>query len=683
MTGRERCRFDIEHASGGWSGRSPGSRSARRSIAVHVKAASDQDAWWRRHGDTLEGWRRAIAEHHRRQPAEQSGRTRPSAFRRWASGLRLHPTVLRLHLECWWLTLKLGLPRHRKRPSGVIDHDDAERPLRAPAVAAPAGVRRLERSGDARHSSPSPRDGRRHRRARRRPRPAHPCRPVARAGVRHRSTFCTITSPCRSGDTPGRSLLPTASRGGAWPAIALVVWLATFLTRRSAVRGLHARLCRVVVVHFVARSSRSPRHVARLTSWVDWLAARTLGAELLKDVVRLEQTDALRAIVGASSALDESAALRLVRLTDLLARLTSGAGAPASDRWRSLAIWHQALMWIDRRAGTAPRAGAVAELFTALAATGRSLLDRLDSVDDAEGDALSSGLRRDLRWLVEYADGCTPARPASPKRAARSGPVSCARSSSGSTISGRSPSTAATRTARRHLTAKAPDDVIEAQGILVSSIGLHAASRVDDVHLAAVVPAGIRGARRSCVTSAALDAKAARVARALTAEAPERDHYRIAADIAERHRERRATAPSLRGAALDEAAGHERIGIDSLHDAAGPDFAPSSSKTARTSFDPSRPSRARRRAEAHRAKAEARSAKADGVSAAASRHGFAIARCRSGCAWTRCSLGGLAAATIVYGVVTATLVLLIGPGDSAGWSARALPDRRLHRERST
>jgi len=29
-------------------------------------------------------------------------------FRRWASGLRWHPTVLRLRLECWWLTLKLG-----------------------------------------------------------------------------------------------------------------------------------------------------------------------------------------------------------------------------------------------------------------------------------------------------------------------------------------------------------------------------------------------------------------------------------------------------------------------------------------------------------------------------------------------------------------------------------------------
>ena len=90
-------------------------------------------------------------------------------------------------------------PRHRKRPSGVIDHDDAERPLRPPAVAAPASVRRLERSGNARHSSPSPRDGRRHRRARRRPRPAHPCRPVARAGVRHPLPSARLRRPALLG----------------------------------------------------------------------------------------------------------------------------------------------------------------------------------------------------------------------------------------------------------------------------------------------------------------------------------------------------------------------------------------------------------------------------------------------------------------------------------------------------
>src|SRR4029079_625999 len=40
-------------------------------------------------------------------------------------------------------------------------------------------------------------------------------------------------------------------------------------------------------------------------------------------------------------------------------------------------------------------------------------------------------------------------------------------------------------------------------------------------------------------------------------------------------------------------------------------------------------------------------------------------------------LGGLAAATVVYGIVTASLVLLFGSGFTAGWSARSLPDRRL------
>ena len=184
--------------------------------------------------------------------------------------------------------------------------------------------------------------------------------------------------------------------------IAVVIWLATFLTRRSAVRRLHARLCRLVVVHVVAQSSRSSRHVARLMASIDWLAARGLGAELLKDVVRLEQTEALLAIVGAGSTLDEGRAWRLVRLTDLLAKLTSHAGAPARERWRALAIWHQALMWIDHRTGTDPRTAAVAALFSELAATGRSLLERLDSVDDVEDDTLSSGLRRDLHWFVEY-----------------------------------------------------------------------------------------------------------------------------------------------------------------------------------------------------------------------------------------------------------------------------------------
>jgi hypothetical protein len=82
--------------------------AARRAIAGHAKAAAEHEAWWRRHGRTLDAWRNAIAERQRRQP---SGRPAIAAerFKRWTSALRFHPTVLRLRLECWWLALKLGL----------------------------------------------------------------------------------------------------------------------------------------------------------------------------------------------------------------------------------------------------------------------------------------------------------------------------------------------------------------------------------------------------------------------------------------------------------------------------------------------------------------------------------------------------------------------------------------------
>jgi len=82
--------------------------SARRAIAGHAKAASGHEAWWRRHGGTLDTWRSAIAERQRRQPAEGPALA-ADRFGRWASGLRWHPATLRLRLECWWLTVKLGV----------------------------------------------------------------------------------------------------------------------------------------------------------------------------------------------------------------------------------------------------------------------------------------------------------------------------------------------------------------------------------------------------------------------------------------------------------------------------------------------------------------------------------------------------------------------------------------------
>lgn len=89
--------------------------NTRRTIAGHRNSALEQEGWWRRHGGTLETWRNAIAEHQRRQPRDRPA-IAADRFKRWTSRLRLHPTVLRLRLECWWLTLKLGVRGRGKGP---------------------------------------------------------------------------------------------------------------------------------------------------------------------------------------------------------------------------------------------------------------------------------------------------------------------------------------------------------------------------------------------------------------------------------------------------------------------------------------------------------------------------------------------------------------------------------------
>jgi hypothetical protein len=81
--------------------------AARRAMAGHVKAASEHERWWRQHGRTLDTWRIAIAERQRRQPSDRPA-VAADRFKRWTSALRVHPTVLRLRLQCWWLTVKLG-----------------------------------------------------------------------------------------------------------------------------------------------------------------------------------------------------------------------------------------------------------------------------------------------------------------------------------------------------------------------------------------------------------------------------------------------------------------------------------------------------------------------------------------------------------------------------------------------
>jgi hypothetical protein len=81
--------------------------AARRSIAAHKEAHAEQDAWWRRHGATLTSWRREIEIRQQREPSDAPAAA-AVAFKRWArSRYWLHPVILRLRLECWWLSLRV------------------------------------------------------------------------------------------------------------------------------------------------------------------------------------------------------------------------------------------------------------------------------------------------------------------------------------------------------------------------------------------------------------------------------------------------------------------------------------------------------------------------------------------------------------------------------------------------
>ena len=82
--------------------------AARRAIEGHKNIASEHERWWQRHGGTLDAWRNAIAERQRRAPTDRAA-IAVGRFERWTSGLRFHPAVLRLRVECWWLTLRLGV----------------------------------------------------------------------------------------------------------------------------------------------------------------------------------------------------------------------------------------------------------------------------------------------------------------------------------------------------------------------------------------------------------------------------------------------------------------------------------------------------------------------------------------------------------------------------------------------
>jgi hypothetical protein len=81
--------------------------AARRIIAGQTANASAHDTWWRRHRATLDEWRHAIAARHEREPATAVAAA-TDRFVRWTSRRRWHPRVLRLRVECWWLTRRLA-----------------------------------------------------------------------------------------------------------------------------------------------------------------------------------------------------------------------------------------------------------------------------------------------------------------------------------------------------------------------------------------------------------------------------------------------------------------------------------------------------------------------------------------------------------------------------------------------
>ena len=87
--------------------------AARRAIAGQTTNASGHDTWWRRHRATLDEWRHAIVARHEREPAT-TVMAATDRFVRWTAMLRWHPRVLRLRVECWWLTRRLG-PRGGER----------------------------------------------------------------------------------------------------------------------------------------------------------------------------------------------------------------------------------------------------------------------------------------------------------------------------------------------------------------------------------------------------------------------------------------------------------------------------------------------------------------------------------------------------------------------------------------
>jgi hypothetical protein len=89
--------------------------TARRSIAELEQSHAERDAWWRQHADTLVSWKSEIEIRQRREPSS-AATAAAERFRDWARiRRRLHPAVLRLRLECWWLSMRAAFRRPGRR----------------------------------------------------------------------------------------------------------------------------------------------------------------------------------------------------------------------------------------------------------------------------------------------------------------------------------------------------------------------------------------------------------------------------------------------------------------------------------------------------------------------------------------------------------------------------------------
>jgi hypothetical protein len=438
-----------------------------------------------------------------------------------------------------------------------------------------------------------------------------------------------------------------------WSLIGIfsLVWIVTFVTRWSAVRRPHTLLCRWLIVHIVARANQSNRLVSALISCIDWLAKRGLRAELLADVVQLEQANALRRFIGGSNS-DEDPGRRLARLTNLYARLQCAFGSTAVDKWRAAAVWHQALMWIDIRAA---RAGAGSDALTQqMTATGQHVIERLN--DHATDDrSLSNGLRLDLQRFTSGGARPTPdddpGSPVSMSAAQRLDDFRELAEHVGSDWRMR-------RGIAIRFAADAEDaEMLEVLGVVAMTVGLHTASRIDAPSLASAYVSTFE-ALRFLQYIAEEDSEVVQIARGLSTGAPLADHYRFAGELAARSASRLENAPGIPESVFGEAIQNEWSAIETLNDAAGPDFGgsliPDSGE--------------------HIAAAWASEERGD---RALMRHRLKMRPIPLARRTDPVLMAGVFGSTVVYAVVLVALILTFVPTELGNWSHRPLADNRI------